>query len=40
MHAENNVSSPNKRVLFGHPKKAKDWLTGPTYLATYFSLYS
>jgi hypothetical protein len=37
MHAENNVSSLNKRVLLGHPfKKTKDWPTGPTYLATYF----
>jgi hypothetical protein len=38
MHAEINVSSPNeiKGGLLGHPSKAKDWPTGPTYLATYF----
>jgi hypothetical protein len=43
MHAEINVSSPNaieKGGLLGHPSKVKDWPTGPTYLATYFPLYS
>jgi hypothetical protein len=42
MHAEINVSSPNaiEGGLLGHPSKVKDWPTGPTYLATYFPLYS
>jgi hypothetical protein len=42
MHAEINVSSPNEikgGELLGHLSKAKDWPTGPTYLATYFPLF-
>jgi hypothetical protein len=30
MHVENNVSSPNKRVLFRASKKSKIWPIGPT----------
>jgi hypothetical protein len=41
MHAKINVSSPNEiEGLLGNPSKAKDWPTWPTYLATYFPLYS